>query len=139
MKPPKQIAGCTVFLLAKAYQRVHREFKKLLKPYQLTNIQHLALECLQHQPGTTASELGKMLTLDKATLSGVLDRLVDSAWIIKQTDSSDNRVQRLCLTDKALEVIEELIEKRLEFDEQLLADLSLEERLLLKRLLRDLA
>lgn len=135
---PKQLSECTVFLLAKAYQQSHGKFKKLLKPYRLTNIRYIVLEVLQHKPGATAAELGKLLILDKATLSGVIDRLEESAWVTRQTDSDDSRVQRLYLTDKAKDVIEEVVNQREEFDEGLLADFSLEERLLLKRLLKEL-
>ena len=135
---PKQLSECTVFLLAKAYQRAHGGFKKLLKPYGLTNIQHIVLETLYQEPGGTAVELGKLLTLDKATLSGVIDRLCESGWLVKQVDEVDNRVQRLYLKDKTLEVITELSEKRDKFDASLLADFSLEERVLLKRLLKEL-
>ena len=135
---PKQLSECTVFLLAKAYQRAHGGFKKLLKPYGLTNIQHIVLETLHQEPGGTAVELGKLLTLDKATLSGVIDRLCESDWIARQVDEGDNRVQRLYLKDKALEIITELSEKRDKFDADLLADFSLEERVLLKRLLKEL-
>ncbi|MBE9534545.1 MAG: MarR family transcriptional regulator [Proteobacteria bacterium] len=135
---PKQLSECTVFLLAKAYQRAHGEFKKLLKPYGLTNIQHLVLESLRHEPGATAAEIGKLLVLDKATLSGVIDRLCESEWIVKKSDSGDSRVQRVYLLDKSLEIAEKISEKRHEFDEALLTDFSIEERVLLKRLLKEL-
>ena len=36
--------------------------------------------------GMAAAELGKALTLDKATLSGVIDRLADGGWIVKKGD-----------------------------------------------------
>ena len=135
---PKQLSECTIFLLAKAYQRAHGEFKKLLKPYGVTNIQHIVLEGLQHEPGTTAAELGKLLILDKATLSGVIDRLCEYEWIIKQADSEDSRAQRLYLTDKSKEIMGELSERRDRFDADLLADFSIEEKVLLKRLLKEL-
>ena len=135
---PKNLSDCTVFLLAKAYQRAHSEFKKLLKPYGVTNIQHIVLESLAHSPGATATELCKSLILDKATLSGVIDRLGESEWIVKQADLDDSRVQRLYLTDKAQKVNEELCEMRNRFDKELLADFSVEEKLLLKRFLKEL-
>ena len=74
-KLPPNLPDCTIFLLAKAYQKAHGDFKKKLKPFKLTNIQHLVLEALWFQEGFTAAALGKFLVLDKATLSGVLDRL----------------------------------------------------------------
>jgi DNA-binding MarR family transcriptional regulator len=50
----------------------------------LTNLQHLVLEGLWYEAGQTAAELGKMLVMDKATLSGVLDRMSEAGWIEKR-------------------------------------------------------
>ena len=80
---PYNIPDCTIFLLAKAYQKAHGKFKARLRPFDLTNLQHLVLEGLWYEEGVTAAELGKLLVLDKATLSGVLDRMVESGWIRK--------------------------------------------------------
>lgn len=127
-----------VFLLGKAYQKAHGDFKKRLKPYGLTNMQHLVLEGLWYREGVTASELGRSLILDKATLSGVLDRMVDAGWIIKKQDDNDLRVYRIYPSAKADEMKARLVEERKIANEDLLADFTLEEQVLLKRLLRDL-
>jgi len=137
-KIPEDSPDCTVFLLGKAYQKAHGEFKKRLNPYGLTSMQHLVLEGLWYQEGVTASELGKRLILDKATLSGVLDRMVDAGWIIKKQDAEDLRVYRLFPSDRANEMKELLIDERKKANEDLLAGFTLEEQVLFKRLLRDL-
>ena len=69
-----QYEDCIIFLLAKAYQKAHGNFKEHLLPYGMTPVQHLILETLWEEEGLTASEIGKRLVLDNATLSGVLDR-----------------------------------------------------------------
>ena len=94
-KLPADLPECMVFLLGKAYQKAHGSFKKQLKKYGLTNMQHLVLEGLWYSPGMTAAELGKLLIIDKATTSGVLERMVDTGWIIKKPDPDDGRVQHL--------------------------------------------
>jgi DNA-binding MarR family transcriptional regulator len=132
------IPDCTFFLLAKAYQKAHSQFKQLLRPFQLTNLQHLVLEGLWIEEGVTAAELGKLLILDKATLSGVLDRMLDSGWIEKKRDPQDGRLFRLYPTEKANRMKDQLIAMRVEANEELLADFNKEEQVLLKRLLRDL-
>ena len=137
-KLPPNVPDCTIFMLAKAYQRAHGDFKKALKPFKLTNIQHLVLEALWYQEGYTAAELGKFLVLDKATLSGVLDRLVDHGWIRKEPDPDDGRVVRLYTAEKAEEMKDELIALRKTANEKLLSVFKPEERILLKRFLRDL-
>ncbi len=137
-KLPPNVPDCTIFLLAKAYQKAHGDFKKDLKPFKLTNIQHLVLEALWFQEGFTAAELGKFLVLDKATLSGVLDRLADAGWILKEPDPEDGRVVRLYTAEKADEMKDELIILRKAANEKLLAGFNPEEQVLLKRFLRDL-
>jgi DNA-binding MarR family transcriptional regulator len=126
-------------MLAKAYQKAHGQFKQLLRPYELTNLQHLVLEGLWYQEGATAAELGKLLVLDKATLSGVLDRMFESGWIRKKRDPDDGRVFRLFTTDKADALKEELIDLRVKSNEELLVNFSPEEKVLFRRLLRDLS
>ena len=133
-----ELKNCTVFLLGKAYQKAHGGFKKLLESYGLTNIQHLVVEAVVHEPGQTAGELGKILILDKATLSGVIQRLHESSWIDKQADEGDARVQRLHPTEKSITISKEIAKDRELFDAEFLAGFSPEERILLKRLLRDL-
>jgi DNA-binding MarR family transcriptional regulator len=137
-KIPDDSPDCMVFLLGKAYQKAHGDFKKRLKPYGLTNMQHLVLEGLWYQDGVTASELGRSLILDKATLSGVLERMVDAGWIEKKQDAEDGRVYRLFPSVKANQMKACLVEERKKANEDLLAEFTVEERVLLKRLLRDL-
>jgi DNA-binding MarR family transcriptional regulator len=129
---------CIVFLLAKAYQKAHRNLKKRLHPYGLTPIQFLTLTALVEEDGISAGEIGKRLVLDNATLSGVLDRLADRDWIEKQTDLKDKRFVRVYLTDKTKALQEELGGQRERANAEILYSLSIEEKVLLKRLLRDL-
>ncbi len=135
---PDDLPDCTVFLLGKAYQKAHGDFKRRLVPYGLTNMQHLVLEGLWYREGVTAAELGKCLILDKATLSGVLDRMVESGWIVKRRDEQDRRGIRLYISDKANSLKTELIAERKNANRELLKGFSVEEQVLLKRLLRDL-
>ncbi len=135
---PEDLPDCTVFLLGKAYQKAHADFKKRLKPYSLTNMQHLVLEGLWYREGMTAAELCKCLILDKATLSGVLERMVEAGWIVKKPDPDDGRVQQLYPSPRANELKDRLIRERKKANEELLSGFTLEEQVLLKRLLRDM-
>jgi DNA-binding MarR family transcriptional regulator len=137
-KLPEDLPECMVFLLGKAYQKAHGDFKNRLKTYGLTNMQHLVLEGLWYQEGMTAAEIGKLLILDKATLSGVLDRMAETGWIVKKQDPGDGRVQRIYPSEKANQLKSRLIEERKKANKYILKKFTLEEQLLLKRLLRDL-
>ena len=134
----KPLPDCLIFILAKAYQKAHARFKKELQPYGLTNIQHLVLEGLWYVEGQTAAELGDLLVLDKATMSGVLDRMEKADWIKKVEDPEDRRIHRLYPSLRTHELKDELIALRQKSNEEILSPFSLEEQVVLKRLLRDL-
>lgn len=135
---PEDVPDCMVFLLAKAYQKAHADFKQRLKPYDLTNLQHLVLEGLWYRQGMTAARLCKFLILDKATLSGVLERMVKAGWIEKRPSRTDKRQMSIYTTPKADKMKTALISERQAANEAILDRFSLEERLLLKRLLIDI-
>lgn len=137
-KLPEDLPECIVFLLGKAYQKAHGDFKKQLNTYGLTNMQHLVLEGLWYQEGMTAAELCKLLIMDKATASGVLERMVDTGWIEKRLDPNDGRVQRLYPSKKAARYKSKLIEERKKANKHILKKFTIEEQVLFKRLLRDL-
>jgi len=128
---------CIIFLLAKAYQKAHGAFKKRLQSYGLTPMQHLVIEALWHEDGISAKDIGKKLVFDGATLSGVLDRLAAGEWVTKKPDPEDKRVLRIFLTRKSRDLKPRLSEARDQTNKDLLNSFSLEERVLLKRLLRD--
>jgi DNA-binding MarR family transcriptional regulator len=131
----KPLPDCFTFMLAKAYQQAHGHFRKALEPFGLTNIQHAVLEALWYEDGQTATELGQLLVLDKATLSGVLSRMEESAWVERRPDSADGRVVRIFSSPRADAVKDTLIAVRETADKEILARFSLEEQLLLKRFL----
>lgn len=134
---PDDVPDCMVFLLGKAYQKAHADFKKRLQPYGLTNLQHLVLEALWYRQGMTAAQLSKFLILDKATLSGVLERMVSGRWIRNEPHPEDRRTQSIFTSTKADDLKEKLIAQRIETNDRILNHFSLEEKLLFKRLLTD--
>ena len=134
----KTYDDCIIFLLAKAYQKAHGDFKRRLQLYGLTPIQHLIIEVLWAEDGLSASEISKKLVLDGATLSGVLDRLTAGGWVVKESDSTDKRIMRIYLTSKSKGLKPKLSEARDRTNEELLESFTLEEKVLLKRLLRDI-
>lgn len=134
---PDDVPDCMVFLLGKAYQKAHALFKNQLTPYGLTSLQHLVLEGLWYRQGMTAAQLGKFLILDKATLSGVLERMAGGDWIVKKPHPEDRRTLSIYTSQKADQMKERLIQERIRANEQILRPFCLEEKLLFKRLLTD--
>jgi len=129
---------CIVFLLAKAYQRAHSAFKVKLTPFGITPVQHLILAVLGEEDFLSPAEISDRVAMDGATLSGVMDRMAEAGLIKKEGNPEDRRSIRVFLSPKAKRMWEELAEQRKSINEELTAKFSLEEKLLLKRMLKDL-
>lgn len=129
---------CFIFLLAKVYQKAHFGFKNRLQEYGLTPMRHLVLEVLWMEEGLSAGEIARRLILDNATISGVLDRMVKTEWVVKLVDPNDKRAVQIFLSPKAKEMKFAVLEERRKANEEILSRLTHEEEVLLKRLLRDL-
>ncbi len=126
-----------LFILSKANQKVYGTFKGRLQPYGLTPMQALVLHALYEEEGLSAGELGKRLALDSATLSGVLDRMAESGWVIKNV-KEDRRVLNIQLSDKSRQYRDKFLKDTEEVNNEVLSRFSMEERLLLLRMLKDL-
>lgn len=126
-----------VFLIAKAHQRAQRALKASLQSFGLTPMQSLFMESLWQDDGLSVGEIGRRIALDTATLAGILERMVNAGWVVREADPDDGRVARVYLTEKARALIPELAAAIERANNALLANLSVEEKLLLKRLLRD--
>ncbi len=126
-----------LFILSKANQKVYGTFKSRLQPYGLTPMQALVLHALYEEEGLSAGEVGKRLNLDSATLSGVLDRMAESGWIIKNV-KEDRRTLNIQLTGKSRQCRNKFLKETVEVNQEILSPFNAEERLLLLRMLKDL-
>lgn len=63
--------------------------------------------------------------------------MVTAGWVRRETDSQDARVARVYLTEKAAAAIPELSASIERTNDELMRNFSLEEKLLMKRFLRD--
>jgi MarR family transcriptional regulator, organic hydroperoxide resistance regulator len=127
-----------VFLLAKAHQRAQGALKGHLVTFGLTPMQCLFMEALWEEDGQSVGEIGRRIALDTATLAGILDRMVTAGWVRREADPLDGRVARVHLTEKAQQAIPALGAVIGRTNNELLQNFTLEEKLLLKRFLRDI-
>jgi DNA-binding MarR family transcriptional regulator len=127
-----------LFILSKANQRVHGIFKSGLRHFGLTPVHALILHALYQEDGISAGEIGRRLSLDSATLSGVLERMAEGGWIVKLTDEDDRRMLHIKLTPKAQASKKAFLKEVEAIDSSITATLRREERLLLERLLKEL-
>ena len=129
---------CIVFIMAKSYQKLQGEFKKLLEPYGLTTLQFLTIALLSKEQDLSAADICERLLIDKSTLSGVLERLEEKGLIVKRPDQNDRRALSISMSESGLNIAGQLSQIPETINEKAMKSMSSEERLLLKRLLKDI-
>lgn len=131
----EQIEDCVVFLLGKAQQNAYQVGKKKLKPFGITPVQYAVLRLLWERDGQLSSELGERIQLDSATMTGLIDRMVQRDLILRKPSEDDRRKSHIFLTGKGRDLQCVPTALMVEANRELLRDFSEEEAQLLKRML----
>jgi DNA-binding MarR family transcriptional regulator len=130
----ERIEDCINFLLGKAYQKANQLSKQKLSSYNLTSVQFAVLHLLWEKDGQHAAELGERLQLDGATMTGLLDRLIQKELIVRCPDPNDRRVNRIYLTNKGRQLEQNLNQKMDEANEEILKSFTEAEVKLFKQM-----
>ncbi len=83
-----------------------RMMAKILDRFELTYAQYQVLKTIKKHQTLSAKEILVYLDTDKATLSGVLNRLEKNNLIKRQKDPSDRRLMHISLTAAAVALCE---------------------------------
>jgi len=131
-KPISETIGALLVQVCRAHRNKAQE---LLARIDLHPGQEFLLINLWPQDGLTHTEIAEHLCVQPATLSRMLDRLVKTGLVQRQQDSGDQRVSRVYLTEKGQELLEPIQQTWEELERISFANLTPEERLLLRRIL----
>ena len=91
------------FLIAKIHQLAGRIFARMLKEYGIEEInpaQGRILFALWQKDGIPIQELSERTSLEKSTLTSMLDRLEHTGYIVRTPCSNDRRKILIRLTEK---------------------------------------
>ena len=75
----------------------------------------------------TARDLCRMRSMKTGIVSVAIEQLTSNGFLERRTDSADRRIQRLCLTEKAIPLVEEGRAQRKRFFERLKQGMTAEE------------
>ena len=93
------------------------------------------LMTISRNEGATQSEIADNMNFTAATVSVTLQKMLDSGYIFKTTDNSDNRQVRIFLTEKGRQMSQEMHSIFKELEDKLVENLTDEEKTELRRLL----
>ncbi|HTX61217.1 MAG TPA: MarR family transcriptional regulator [Methanobacterium sp.] len=100
--------GHLCFKLGKVNRKVYRQCESELAPFNITPAQFYALSVLFDKDGIKFKDLALRLSLDRSSLTGILDRMENGGFIERRADPDDRRSLLIFLTEKSKEIRPEL-------------------------------
>ena len=127
------------FLLNKLAHAMHVDLDRRLKVHGVTLSQWKVLLHLWRREGLSQVELQEQLGLERATITGLLQRMTAQEWVQRRTDPHDRRVQRVFLTERGRALITTLEQRRADAQIAVMEYLSVEEQAEVRRAMALLA
>jgi DNA-binding MarR family transcriptional regulator len=127
--------GHWLLLLSRTYRR---RIQEQLSDLGLFAGQDLLLMYLWEQDGQTQSELASRMQIQQATLTRMITRMANTGLVTRKPDRNDGRVSRVFLTNACRKLRDPVEQIWIQIENQFFSGLTLEERLLLRRLLMQL-
>lgn len=126
------------FLLSQVCRLHYVRAQNLLDAIGIYRGQPPVLYVLHEQEGLTQSELAARLEVAPATVTKMLQRLERAGFVQRQTDSEDQRVSRVYLTDAGRAIQGEVVTALGRLAAETFYSFTVEERIVLRRLMIDM-
>lgn len=115
---------CICFQLGKTVRKVTKAYREEITSYGLTHGQFFILVAIMEEDGMLPSEISDKISQDRATTTGLLDRLEKDGWIKRKPDKDDRRSLRIYLTSYAIERKEPILKLFEETNQKFLSQFS---------------
>ena len=91
------------YKLSLVMRRVQRYYESRLAPFGITPVQFYVFSVLWLNDGIKFKDLAERVSMDGATLSGILDRMERAGYVARGEDPEDRRSLLVFLTEQARE------------------------------------
>lgn len=109
---------------------IDQAFNEFLKKDNLTISQARVIHylCKHKDKDVVQRDIEKFFRVSNPTVSGILNRLEEKGFIVRMTSENDKRIKVVTLTEKALELDDYLRNSLNNYEEEMMACLSQEEK-----------
>jgi MarR family transcriptional regulator, organic hydroperoxide resistance regulator len=101
-------------LIGVIHRCMRRFFESQMKKYDITPPQFEVLVILWNEDGLVLSDLGRRLSRDGPTITGIIDRMEKKQLLVRRRNTRDRRVIQVYLTEKAWEIKDNLMKMQKE-------------------------
>lgn len=77
--------------------------------HDLTSVQFAAMDAIRETPGIDQATVAAMIAYDRATIGGVIDRLVQKGLVERSVSKRDRRAREVRLTDKGNTLFQDIL------------------------------
>jgi DNA-binding MarR family transcriptional regulator len=101
------------YLLDSLVMQGNKQLTEKLTQYALTVAQYLSMEAL-HRKGSecSMSELAERIQQSSATMTGIVDRLVEKNWVTRRRSEEDRRAVYVSLTPEGENLLKRVAQER---------------------------
>lgn len=113
-------------------------FMEETQAFGLTPVQFAALQAVSVHPGIDQSTLAAGIGFDTSTIGGVIDRLAQRGWVVRQVSTADRRARQLFATAEGAQLLQDVQQAVLHTQERVLSPLTQAEQKEFMRMLKRL-
>ncbi len=134
----EKLNDITFYTIDKAIRTYRMYAQKKLKEngFTITIDQWLIIKSILENPGISQLELGEKVFKDNASVTRIIELLVNAHYLKKETHPSDRRKSNLIVTEEGKSVIENVYEVVLQNRRTALNGISMEELEILNKTLK---
>ncbi len=103
---------------------IRKNGRLILSDFNITVPQFRALQILINEGEMTISELSQKMDLACSTITDLVDRMENSSLVKRKKDTKDKRVVRIEVLSKGNDILEKVLEKRIEYLSEKLKNIS---------------
>lgn len=92
---------CICFQLGTISRKITQDYRNKIAGYNLTHSQFFVLMAVIECEGLQPSHLAEKSYIDRATVTGLIDRLERDGWVERHRDVPDRRALKIYLSSKA--------------------------------------
>ncbi|MCQ4924199.1 MarR family transcriptional regulator [Tissierella carlieri] len=107
---------------------IRRKGREILFDFNITVPQFSALQILINQGNMTIGELSQKMALACSTITDLIDRMEKAELVVRKKDEKDKRVVRVEVLPNGYDILEKVLNKRIDFLSGKLSDFSDEDK-----------
>ncbi len=107
---------------------IRRKGREILSDFNITVPQFSALQILMNQGNMTIGELSQKMALACSTITDLIDRMEKAELVVRRKDEKDKRVVRIEVLPNGYDILEKVLNKRIDFLAGKLSDFTDEDK-----------